>query len=427
MANHKYPKGVREHYGKLQIFFKPKGYQNYLYQTISDTVSKNQIIAAGKLRLEIVNKIKFDTFSISDYFPENDHGKPLKEIERSFSFYAQVWASNPAKKWASATRRKNLSILNYLWMPAFHDVVIASIEYTDITTVINKQIVKFKEQFNRDISSSLYNSWVGVIRSVFTEAAKDKQSGILIKDNPTLLFDHMKRDKKLIEQFGLKDMILIIDDIYQHDGKMAGAWFELGFFTGMRYPSEPSALKWSNVDFNHHEIRVVEIRTKSGIQKTTKTGVHRTVKMNERSLNALTVLRELTGFENDYVFLQADGRPVITADPQRKIWKACLRRLGFAYQGPYSMRHSYASFCLMQDMKAAFVCAQLGNSREEFFKTYARWIDSQDDNKEMEKLDSALATTEKKWAKSGRNTTKNIKSKLKQLVSGAKGETRIIK
>jgi len=340
MANIKYPKGVREHYGKLQIFFKPKGYKNYLYKTISDNISKNQITAANKLRLEIIGKINHDIFILTDYFP-NDNNECNDETEKlstlTFAFYAQSWANNPNKKWTNATRRKNLSILNYLWIPAFHNVVINSIDYTDITAVINKRIIKFKKRLNREVSPSLYNSWIGVIRGVFIEASKDRQSGILLKDNPTLLFDHIKRNKTLVEQFELHEINSIIDDIYTHDGNMAGAWFELGFFTGMRCPSEPSALKWSNVDFNRGEIRIVEIRTKSGIQKTTKTGVHRTVTLNQRAYHALTVLRELTGFKNEWVFLQDDGRPIITADPQRKLWKASLRRLGFAEQNPYSM------------------------------------------------------------------------------------------
>jgi len=401
MGNYKYPKGVREHYGKLQIFFKPKGYKNYLYQTISSNISKNKIIAAAKLRNEIVDKIKFNTFILSEYFPDSEHVKNTNKVEQSFSYYAQSWANNPNKKWTDATRRKNLCILNYLWMPDFHNIIISSIDYTDITAVINKRIIKFKKQFNREVSPSLYNSWVGVIRNVFTEASKDKQSNILLKDNPTLLFDHIKRNKTLVEQFDLPEINSIIDDIYTHDGKMAGAWFELGFFTGMRFPSEPSALKWVNVDFNRSEIRIVEIRTKSGIQKTTKTGVHRTVTLNERSLHALTILRELTGFQNNWVFVQDDGSPVITGDPQRKLWKASLRRLGFAEQNPYSMRHSYASLCLMQGLKPAFVCSQLGHSLEEFFKTYAKWINSQDDKKEIEKLNKAFS---KKWARSGRET-----------------------
>ncbi len=407
MGDNKYPKGVREHYGKLQIFFKPKGHKNYVYETISDTVSKNKIISAGKLRAEIIAKIKFDTFDLVDYFPDSEHAKINAATNRTFSYYAQSWVSNPTKKWSSNTKRKNLSILNYLWMPAFHNIVIDTIEYSDITKVISAQKVKFELQFKREISISLYNSWIGVIRSVFTQAGKDKDSGILLKDNPTLMFDHLKRDKKLIEQFELHEMNAIIDDIYQHDGVMNGAWFELGFFTGMRCPSEPSALKWSNVDFTKSEIRIVEIRTKSGIQKTTKTGVHRSVTMNERSRHALLCLRELTGLQNEYVFLQGDGRPVMTGDPQRIVWKAALRRLGFAEHGAYSMRHSYATLCLMQGLKPGFVCAQLGHSLEEFFKTYARWINSQDDAKEMEKLNAVLSGPGKKWARNGRNKPEN--------------------
>jgi len=50
----------------------------------------------------------------------------------------------------------------------------------------------------------------------------------------------------------------------------------------------------------------------------------------------------------------------------------------------------------MQGLKPGFVCAQLGHSLDEFFKTYAKWINSQDDAKEIDKLNKIISKSKRK-------------------------------
>ncbi|MDO8697365.1 MAG: hypothetical protein Q7J74_09680, partial [Pseudomonas sp.] len=49
-------------------------------------------------------------------------------------------------------------------------------------------------------------------------------------------------------------------------------------------------------------------------------------------------------------------------------------------------RHTYATICLMAGMTPAFVAKQLGHSVQMLLDTYARWIDSDSDLLELEKL-----------------------------------------
>jgi integrase len=54
------------------------------------------------------------------------------------------------------------------------------------------------------------------------------------------------------------------------------------------------------------------------------------------------------------------------------------------------MRHTYVTLGLMSAVKPAFLADQLGNSLPVFFRDYARWISSRDDQAEMAKLNAAV-------------------------------------
>lgn len=48
--------------------------------------------------------------------------------------------------------------------------------------------------------------------------------------------------------------------------------------------------------------------------------------------------------------------------------------------------HTYATMCLMPGMNPAFIANQLGHSVEMLLSTYAKWISSSSDWRELEKL-----------------------------------------
>jgi len=55
------------------------------------------------------------------------------------------------------------------------------------------------------------------------------------------------------------------------------------------------------------------------------------------------------------------------------------------------MRHSYATAILMAGMTPAFYARQLGHYIEMFLRTYARWIDGEQNDLEMRRLEASLA------------------------------------
>ncbi len=254
------------------------------------------------------------------------------------------------------------------------------IRYSDLSNTLAAAIKCFKVQHNREPSQSLYNDWLICIRGVFDLAVKG--GAIKRADNPALEFRNKTRIKTEPDPFDPEEADLTIELAYEKYGEVWGAWFELGFYSGMRYPSEPSALTWEDVDLRKKEIRMSNIRTKTGIQKTTKTGRERT--------SALTSLKAQTYLQDSFIFVSPGGKPVITADPQRKQWRFLLKKLGIRYRDMYNMRHTYATFGLMSSVNPGFMASQLGHSIEEFFNTYAKWINAGQNQVQIDLINQAI-------------------------------------
>lgn len=57
------------------------------------------------------------------------------------------------------------------------------------------------------------------------------------------------------------------------------------------------------------------------------------------------------------------------------------------------MRHTCATMVLMASITPAFCAKQLGHSVEMFLRTYAKWIDGDQNDLEMQRLEAALSPT----------------------------------
>ncbi|MNC52092.1 hypothetical protein D3C75_1014170 [compost metagenome] len=67
-------------------------------------------------------------------------------------------------------------------------------------------------------------------------------------------------------------------------------------------------------------------------------------------------------------------------------FKSALKALNIRERRQYDTRYTYATMCLMSGMNPAFIANQLGHSVEMLPSTYAKWISSSSDWRELEKL-----------------------------------------
>lgn len=274
-------------------------------------------------------------------------------------------------------------------MPSLHHLDIRKISHKHLIDTLRHAISDHKKRYKADPSKSTYNDWLIPVRGVFGLAVRIK--AIDKHQNPCDDFENKKRDKKLVDPFDMAEAELIISKIEELYGAVWQSWFEIGFFTGIRYPSEINPLLWSDIDFRKHEMRIDKTWTPAGIHDTTKTGKDRVVHLNSRAIEAFQRVKRVTGVIGGPVFVAEDGDPVHSANTQRKMWQRALQELGIRHRKMYNMRHSYATFGLMNGVNPAYLAHQLGHSTEVFFSTYATWINKNQNALQIELMERAIA------------------------------------
>lgn len=188
----------------------------------------------------------------------------------------------------------------------------------------------------------------------------------------------------------------------------------LGFNTGLRSPSELTALDWSHIDYKHRDIRVQQSREASGridqqiIRPYTKTIRHRSVPINNMSLESLRALEQYRQREQSWLFWNprsgpknplalANGWAPLTGEKRiRYTFDKCLSALKIPSgknQGQYRMRHTFVTLTLDHtNFSDAKVAALIGDNVETMRRHYQgfcknRWK-NEDDISQMDAMNS---------------------------------------
>ena len=114
--------------------------------------------------------------------------------------------------------------------------------------------------------------------------------------------------------------------------------------------------------------------------------------MNSRALAALQRQKNWTFLTGGRVFHDPHtNKPWAYEQNYRKaFWTPTLKLLGIRYRRPYNTRATYATVGLMSGVNPAYMAAQLDHGLDVFFKDYAKWINTRQDDTEMEKIEGKV-------------------------------------
>jgi integrase len=238
-----------------------------------------------------------------------------------------------------------------------------------------------------DISGKTVNNYVSVLRDGLELAVKDK----LLTASPADDVPRAKHQKPMVDPFSREESECIIAEAARaHEGQIHNM-VETWFWTGLR-TSELLGLEWPNIDLASGTALIASALVQGEQKDKTKTAVARVVHLNSRAQAALQRQRKFTQVRGGRVFQDPRYGENWKSEEafQRVYWKRMLNRLGIRYRRPYNMRHAYATAMLMAGMTPAFCARQLGHSVEVFLRTYAKWLDGNQNDVEMARLEAAL-------------------------------------
>lgn len=179
----------------------------------------------------------------------------------------------------------------------------------------------------------------------------------------------------------------------------------IDFNTGLRSPSEMTALFWPNINYHQREIRVCQSRESSGridqqiIRPYTKTIKHRGVPINDMAMESFRALEEYRQDDHDDIFwnpradaknpfLIKNGWAPLTGEKRiRYTFNQCMEELDIKSernQGQYRMRHTFVTLMLdhtkFSDAKVAELIGDTVETMQKHYKGFCinRWRNEDD-------------------------------------------------
>lgn len=335
---------------------------------------------AHRLAGEIRDRIRYGTFSLAEYFPEDEDVNPALTVASQLDMWlsAQRIEASTAAGYSSAIKFWKAALCDRRGNPLCSRPVRA-LKPSDVLTALASR---------PNLTGKTVNNYVSVLRKALELAVADGA----ISSNPITGVSRAKHQKPLPDPFSREEVEVILGDMRQHFPEPIVNYVEFKFFSGLR-TSESFGLRWQDVDLPGKHILVHRAIVR-GIEKmNTKTNTARQVALNSRALAALQSQRALTQMRGEHVFLDPryDTAWFEERAFRRSYWEPTLKRLSMRYRPPYNTRHTYATMMLMAGMTPAFCARQLGHSVEMFLRTYAKWIDGGQNALEMGRLEVALA------------------------------------
>jgi integrase len=192
------------------------------------------------------------------------------------------------------------------------------------------------------------------------------------------------------DPFSTQEVDRIIASMRERYPEQIANFTEFWLWTGLR-TAELFALRWGSIDFAGEYFGVSEALVR-GVLKGTKTNGTRRVKLNSRALAVLMRQKKHTFLAGGRIFEDPRyNQPWIDERAfRRSFWGPTLKRLGIRYRRPYNCRHTYATALIMANANHKWASLQLGHSVEMFQKTYTKWIDGDQNEAEIAKLEMNL-------------------------------------
>lgn len=375
--------GVNVRPNSIRVTFTFEGDQHHKTLTLNGkpmAPTQANIKYAERLAAEIREKVRLGSFSMAEYFPASGDTKRGNTV----AIQLDAWLS--AQRIEASTRAGYASAIKF-WKSALcddkestvGDRPLRQLKHSHILTALAKR---------PELTGKTVNNYVSVLREAMALAFKDK----LISENPVAEIPRAKHQKEPPDPFSREEADKIIVAMHKRHPGQAANFVEFWFWTGMR-TSEIFGLQWANVDLASGSVLVAEAVVRGVRKDNTKTNTTRTVKLNSRALAALQAQRKHTQVAGSDVFHDPryDTPWVDERAFRRSYWTPTLKVLGIRYRRPYNMRHSYATAMLMAGMNHSWCAKQLGHSVEMFQRTYSKWLDGEQNDREMEKLESTLA------------------------------------
>ncbi len=152
-------------------------------------------------------------------------------------------------------------------------------------------------------------------------------------------------------------------------GHVWQAYVALACFAGLR-PGELGGLDVGHVDFDRGLVRVQQVQTRAGLRAYPKSSSSARWVPFPPEVGDL-LWRLCADRSSGPVFTSPAGARVSETNFRNRVWASALSAAGVAYQSPYVMRHTAASWLAQAGVSSDEIARLLGHSSTRIVATYA--------------------------------------------------------
>ena len=225
------------------------------------------------------------------------------------------------------------------------------------------------------LSGKTISNVVGLLHKAFNDAVEEG----LIERNPVLRASNRRlrlsrRQRLTADPLTPDEIQRFLSHVPDFFRDLYSVWFQVGWRS-----SEIVAVRFGWLNFRRQTILLQRARIPrwGGVEAEPKTG--RRVVDCSYAPGIFRVLerirdRQASVSEEDFVFIDHQGRPFSQEWLNKRVWKPTLRRAGIRERGQYCTRDTFITLSLSAGEDPGWVARVCGTSEQMIFRHYRNWI-----------------------------------------------------
>ncbi len=382
---------------RIQLRFTWRGKEYRPTLPLKPTASN--LKAAARLRQQIVEEIRQGVFNLEAHFPEYRYlglvdfpsADGQSAQERSFSDWCQLFFEIKSRSTEHSTLTVYRRHMDSYWVREWGPLNPRQITHEKVQKRIAALARGYTDadgKVHKPLSRKTQNNILIPLRGVFELICK----ALPHLPDPVAGVENLKAEIPPPDPFTPQEVELILQELRKRSPEVAD-YYEFALFAGLR-DSEQIALRWEDVDLVNMTIRICRARVLGESKTRTKTHKERIVELNARAAAVIERQRGRTQLAGQEVFMNpVTGRAWHDDQGQRVMFRSALRIAGVRYRPPKECRDTSVTLALMAGCDPAWVAAQHGHSVVTMLRSYAKWLPKGDDNRNLNKLNTAMGVT----------------------------------